>query len=713
MGKKSRLKRERKEKKKEENYQEPFLVKIIRFGVYIALFAPLVVWNKAYFPFVGAKSLFFMGLAEIIFFSWLLLIINYKKYRPKKNALLIAFGLFLIVLTLSSIFGVDFSRSFWSKFERMAGLLMWLHLFGFFLAVSSTFKKKKEWKRIFAVSVLVASIAAIIAFLEVEGGLKTGFVSKQGGTLGNSTFLGSYLLFNAFLALWLFSQFKNWGWKIYSLIGFLIIAPVIHIAGARAATISLIGGLVLLILLWLCFKPKSSLLKTASKIVLAIALLVGITAVVLLFVEGSFVQKLFIEKVNLARVINWNIALEAFQEKPLLGWGPENYTVAFPHYFNPCLFVRECGTEIWFDRSHNIVTDTLSMTGILGLLTYLALFISFFYLLIRKYLKEKEINFWTFAVFSVIPLAYFVQNLTVFDMIGSLMMFVLVLAFVGSLSNKKENREVISKERAFFKTTIVLVFLFSIFAFVIQPLKTDHYVIRALGARNTGERIGYYEKALNSSPVGRYQIREFFARESKNKVKNNEGNISAEDAQKELDYAISILEKTKRQSPLEYRSMLQMSRIYNYYVLFDSSKLPTAYDYAQKLLELSPGNQQSYWELSQVLLYKGEFDKAIEYVEKAIEAEPRYLSSYGIAAQAAKACGKDEKAEEILREGLEMSLERIAKYPNRLINYTQGINLAKTLNDLEKAREIAKTALEKNEEWRNSLENLLGEEINL
>jgi len=150
MGKKSREKKERQKRRemgmeetsiKPEQEPEPFLFNALRFVVYLIFLTPLILFTKFYFPFVGPKSLYFMGCCQIVFFIWLYLAINYERYRPKRNSVLIAISLFLIVLILSSILGVDFSRSFWSKYERMTGLLMWLHLFGFFLVISSTFKK--------------------------------------------------------------------------------------------------------------------------------------------------------------------------------------------------------------------------------------------------------------------------------------------------------------------------------------------------------------------------------------------------------------------------------------------------------------------------------------------------------------------------------------------------------------------------------------------
>ena len=149
MGKSSREKRERRlgeeagpKGEKTEIGFEKILKTIIFGGTVLILFTPLILSSKFFFPFVGPKSLYFMGLTEIVFFSWLFLIIFYPKYRPRLNFILLSLILFTAILIIASLFGADLSYSFWSKFERMTGILMMLHLLAFFLVVSSVFRKR-------------------------------------------------------------------------------------------------------------------------------------------------------------------------------------------------------------------------------------------------------------------------------------------------------------------------------------------------------------------------------------------------------------------------------------------------------------------------------------------------------------------------------------------------------------------------------------------
>jgi hypothetical protein len=172
--------------------ENEILVNTIRLFSYLILFTPLVLSSKFFFPFVGPKSLYFFAISEIIFFLWLILIFIDARYRPKINPLLVVLSIYLFIFILASIFGVNFSYSFWSKYERMTGILMHLHLFAFFLVLSSTFKEE-DFKKFFGFSIFVAILASWIALANLKNPTMRG-----GGTIGNESFLGTYLLFNVF-----------------------------------------------------------------------------------------------------------------------------------------------------------------------------------------------------------------------------------------------------------------------------------------------------------------------------------------------------------------------------------------------------------------------------------------------------------------------------------------------------------------------------------
>ena len=85
--------------------------------------------------------------------------------------------------------------------------------------------------------------------------------------------------------------------------------------------------------------------------------------------------------------------------------------------------------ETWFDRAHNTVMDVLSMTGIVGLLAYLSIFVMIFVLVWRAW-KKGWIDLPIAAILTALPTGYFLQNLFVFDHPAAFSMSYLLFALV-------------------------------------------------------------------------------------------------------------------------------------------------------------------------------------------------------------------------------------------------------------------------------------------
>jgi len=664
---------------------EKILLKIIKYGVCLSLFTPLVVSSDFFFPYVGPKSIYFLALAQIIFFSYLILAFKNSKYRPKLNILLIALSCLLLVLILSSVFGIDIQKSFWSKYERMTGLLMWFHLFGFFIVLSSVFKKKKDWFLILGVSVLGAVIAGIISLFALGGHELIGSSSRSGATLGNSSFLGTYLLFNFFFAIYLFFETNkeninnnfNKAFNFCALLSIGLISLSLWFSTARAALFSTIGGTILLLLLWLIFTRKR-VLKYIGIVLLSAGIIGAILSVFFVAFSTNTVEQKLVDQFGSSsikpRFEVARITIKGLEERPLLGWGMGNFGLTFTKYFNPKFFTEEFGSDIWYDKAHNIIFDTLNSSGILGFLTYLFVFAAVFWILWKNFLKGK-IGFWAASAFSVVLIAYFIQNLTVFDMVSSYLMFFLVLGLVGAIGNqetddsyKKENWPI---------PIIIILFIICFVSFVIQPLRAGNSTIKAVNAKPfSEEKLSLYKETLALSPIGQVQIKEFFADSS---LKYLEEYIKEspewpeEDREKikeritiELDFISNELEESVRKVPLNFRSYLKLGKIYNSYFRIDPSKILEAERVLNKAIEASPNNQQGYWNLAQTYLYQGKIDEALLLAQEAVDLEPTAERGHLILIQITSFTGNVE----ILREKVNEAL---------LINEEWATNIASIL----------------------------------
>ncbi|MFA6376852.1 MAG: hypothetical protein WCX69_05645, partial [Candidatus Paceibacterota bacterium] len=246
------------------------MANLIKGFVFAVLAVPFLVNKNIYFPFVGFKSLYFMAVSEAAFFLWIFLVLRWKKYCFNvKKPVVISIIAFLAVSFVAALAGSNFLTSFWSDFERMSGVLMFLHLGAIFAVVLSVFGER-DWRWFFSASITVASIIGIEALFNQDP------VAHAGGFIGNDSFLGSYIIFNVFIALYLAvsKKWQNSRWlKFLSIAAFVVLSLCLLFegtqfwasvigknpqmpegglikdvidSGARAAKISFAAGLVLL-----------------------------------------------------------------------------------------------------------------------------------------------------------------------------------------------------------------------------------------------------------------------------------------------------------------------------------------------------------------------------------------------------------------------------------------------------------------------------------
>lgn len=613
MGKQSREKKERRWQTDETSIAvssrtsnlERIYFLIIEWGTYLILFTPLIVNKHFFFPYVAPKTIFFRILVDIIFIAYLFLIVANPRYRPKLNALSWSIIVFLGVSFIASVFGVNFIRSFWSTFERMTGLVTFIHLFVFFLVLTSVFKERKYWERILTVSILVGVTLSFYVFNSVDAS------ARGGGTLGNTSFMSAYMLFNIFFAIILFFTKKGW-WKIFY---GLILIPVVWLLlfpprePTQGAIGAFAGGLFLLALGFLIFHLLSFKRKSFNRLVFGLI-------VFLIFGTVGFTQtNLFKDKLSAiaesnswqARERVWGMAFKGWQEKPWLGWGLENFNVAFAKNFDPSL--PPTG-DVWYDRVHNIVLDTSIDSGIIGFLSYLAIFGVAIFGLLRVSMKVVERkNVFLPLGMAILLMVYFAQNLWVFDMVSSYMVFFLSLSFIYFLieggKEKEEIKKANNKRPYFFIIALLIILtLFTVYFGNIKPAQSSKYLVKGLSSP-FDESIVNFQKAIYTSPIGRIEGAEQFSRKMSDF--SFQSGIDKEVLKKGFGLAEEEMKKAIEQNPLDFRFYLVLGKQYNNLFHFsgDTQALALAEETLEEAKKLSPKNQQVYWELAQNSLYQG------------------------------------------------------------------------------------------------------------
>jgi O-antigen ligase/Flp pilus assembly protein TadD len=658
---------------------------IIYTCLYLILIAPFLVWGKFLFPFITPKTFFFRILIEIALFFYILLIISSPRYRPRFSKLTWAVLIYLLIITFASVFGVDLYRSFWGNIERGEGLLTIYHLFIFFLLISSLFKTKKEWFRFFNISIFVSLLISFYAFgqdLGLDFLLASSGGNRLTATIGNASFLAAYLLLNIFLCLFLLANAKQLGWRVFYGLTFFFEVYILFQTETRGALLGFFGGLLLLGIFGALFSKGRKLRLSFIGLFL---LLIILSSAVWFCRDQAWVSNVNALKrltsisttdiTTQSRILSWQAAWRGWKDRFLFGYGYENYNIAFNKYF-PVLIYRDPGSQVWFDRAHNIIFDQAVTGGIFGLMAYLSILVLALWILWSKYRagrKERNDsgkscveNYSSIGFFILITLlaAYFVQNFFVFDTLGTYLLFFSILGFLSFLSssvlrdkeaesqnNNQSKPKYIREPGVFFVVILTLFFVFFLYIFNIKPAIVNTTAVKGLSySYNNMHRqaIAQFKKAL---AYGTYQ-----APEIRHNLVNvvisayRSGQLTKKENKENFDFAIKEINKNIELSPLNARHYLFATTLYSAGAIFDPARYDEVVRLSKRALVLSPTRPQFYYTMGQARISQGRFKEGIEYFRKGVELNPRVFESHWNLAAAYIISGQEELAEKEFAE---------------------------------------------------------------
>lgn len=632
---------------------EKALYWVVRIGAYALPFTLLIVADSMFFPFISGKNFAFRIIVEIMLTAWAgLLIINFKKYWPRWNFLSIALAVFVAAAFISAVFGVNFSQSFWSNFERMDGVITQLHLLALFLVLAGVFRTRHEWFSLFTVSIAVSLLVAFYGFLEYFGKIYFGqdLHSRIISTLGNPLYVAAYLSFHIFLIIYFLTELKNKPLK--SFLGVILFAELaaILITQGRGAFVGLVAGTGIMLLGFIFTAPSPK--KRAVSIFLMTALV--LTLILLnVFKDTEFIRShgLFSRFADITlrsghfRFVIWDMAFEAFKERPVLGWGSDNFIVPFAKHYD----VRMFGAEPWYDRTHNMPLEWLVAGGLVGFSAYILLFAAVIWAIFRAVsagIFQKKQAF----IFMGMLTAYLVQLLFVFDTLGTYMMFIFFAGFFFAASSYPEEWRNKNKGKTFYSyqisgmrlSVLAGVFIASILVFYFvsaRPFMANRALMEALNYFNQGQIDKSYESFQKA-------------------LKLSKGTIGETETTEHLAFNVYNL--------FSKPELLRSQEGENFYRL-------TKNRLEEEIVKSSYPNIKHYILLAQLYHQKAVFDgdaaalqKAFENYEKVIlDAAPNYISVYPIYANLLAQTGNINGAI-MLTEKAAKILESAGKYDSRI-----------------------------------------------
>jgi len=349
-----------------------------------------------------------------------------------KNPFIWAVGLVILAFVLATVFSVAIFVSWFGSYQRLQGTYSFLAYVTIAGLTAATMRRPEQLRR-FQHAVIITSLPIAIYGVIQHYGLDPlpwgGDVqTRVAANAGNAIFLAAYLIMAFFLTLErVFTSFvrlmgigqpanaEPQDWQS-SLAGgaylFILLVQAIAIVWtqSRGPWLGWVPGIFLFALLTVsAVRPRffRVLLSTAIGGVIVIVLLILASNLLPAFsfvkqtpYVGRFVD-LFERQSGTGKVrqLIWGGASEMLLPheplnfpdgsqdavnviRPLVGYGPEAMWVAFNPFYPPDLAQVEARNASP-DRSHNEAWDSIVITGLLGFIGYITLFVTIFYWSLR------------------------------------------------------------------------------------------------------------------------------------------------------------------------------------------------------------------------------------------------------------------------------------------------------------------------------------------
>ena len=558
------------------------------------------------------------------------------------------------IFLLASIFSVDSNFSFWGSPYRGGGFITFAFYFIFALLTFILLKKPFDtaqgeagWKKIWGFSIFIGILVSLVAVIQYYGLFRTIFFAtgeRPGSTMGNPIMLATYILLLFFITLSFAIKEKVKFKKIFYVFSSVLFFYVILITGSRGAYLGLLIGSIYFLL----FFPK----KMALAKIGVVAVLIAMCGFVFYINTTNQYPKILQEnklfnsvasRLSLRSVLSdprfytWTgIDYKILIEKPILGYGPENFAVGFDKYYDPSIpYIGATGEESWWDRAHNVIIQTASDAGIFALLVYLVLFVILFWKLQTLRLRsgqENDIKIIAAGIQATL-ISYLVANFFSFDSFSTYLIFFLLIAYSLYLisSNNAEATQNLTRNDAenkkpWWKGAIIIILFFILIIFLWQynfaPFQINTQINKAsdlVNRKQCNQAFMIMDKILQQhSFLDSYVITEYIIFEKKCSEFYPENNLAY------TKKGLELLTTAVKIQPLYTRYWIYLGNLAT--ILADleadtttkNNLVKQASNYFDKALQLAPKHQEILTGKAKLEIVAGNFMGAQNYSEDCI-----------------------------------------------------------------------------------------------
>jgi len=717
------------------NSKFPISNKIYLIGFFLILTLPILNWPPWFSPPDWGKTIVFRIILSILVFVFLYENLSKKQFSIKTS---LAFWLLISLLGvyfLATVFSLDRTFSLWGNPYRSGGFVNFAFYIIFAILAFLIFDKS-DWQKIWDFSILIGISVSIIAILQQLGLVSKIFIPyevRPPSTIGNPIFLAIYLLLLSFLTLSFGIKEKGHIKKFLYFLSFsFFLFVIIFVTLTRAAFLGLVIGL-----LWfLFFYPKR--LKWL-KILVFLFLILGIYGIYYVntqpkipsFVQNNkflyqVTQRLSIKAViEDPRVSGWKVSWQALKAKPILGYGPENFSIGFDKYYEPSLYgiERQPGAVTsWWDRAHNFIFDISISAGTFALIIYLLLFGVLFWQLQK--LKSAEINAeqnarktleTTAHSIQSTFIAYLAANFFSFDSFSTYLISFLLIGYslhlISTISinqqNKHKSASHIKKEETFptrlYKYRGLIIFLlfllliWFIWVFNLKPFKINAQINLASSLVENKRCDLALEKMEEILPqksfLDAYLRLEYVDLLIKCKEQMPEASLEL------VKKSIGLMREAIKIQPYHTSNYIVLGSLINFWIEQETnpeivqSLKNEANSYFEMDQKLSPKRQEVFIEWIKNDLITGEYQKAKEKAQKCIDLNPKLSDCWWLKGLSNIYLNEFEEAKENIETAgkrgypirSENSLLKLAKVYVETENYQKLLEIYQELIEIKPA----------------------------
>ncbi len=541
-----------------------------------------------------------------------------------------------------------------------AGFLQWLYailtvLFGFLVIATAT--------RGTAIGLVLGFLVVLISYAVFSTGMNA---KKIIAALSYPVILALYVLFTLILH---YANFSLWFVIVVSAIYFIALIAYVFVSKNNVSDKTVqkwrwvgVGTMALMILIIVGFYS----IKDAK------------------FIQDNEVLRRMAsisvsDTSSQARQYIWPMAINGALQRPILGWGQENFNYIFNKDYNPLMWRQ----EQWFDRAHNVYLDWMVASGTVGLLAYLSLYVLFLAAVWKSSLTVAEKS-----VLTGLLAGYSLHNIFVFDNLASYVFFFVLLGFVGSLTRSNPQTQKTSKattwlEQKTFSTDaveyivmpIVIVVLALGFYFLdVRPIQANTRLITALSAcssQSGGANPDLFTQALSVSPIADQEIREQILSCAGNVIGNQ---YPVQTKQAFFELASKAIKDQIAAAPKDARMYVIGGMFLN-----NVNQTAQALPILEKAHELTPEKQSVEIQLATVYINIGNIDEAVSLLKHAYEADPTYDEAKSAYITGLILAKKDAEAHKLFDPSPVFESERVARAYASLKEYDKSIAILKKL----------------------------------